>query len=624
MDILVLFINSHWLVHKSLLVWSIITLIHNNHSTLTATAFSVPMMNAHHSPSGLVPFTTTEPSISSSASSFVRATPAQVRRAAGSSSLETLQQALVGWTRDELDTIASQDGKNAVHMAAWQGSLANLQHLVQDWQCSIHTIATGEFCHGKTALFFACTRSRNDIVAYLLDQGAHVKIVNNKGQSVLSIAASHCFDDIVQRIVALEQAQEHVPWINYRATHSDGLVYGDLDPRFLDRELTASDVVTPYAVNPTTKQSRKGSFYQRNPQLLRKEEQKEQPQKVASRKAERKRPELSEEQEKELQMAWNALETAVNGETNQALRRLMRLYDRQNTRWIPHVAERLQSTWPTLEVSSITALLTQPTSISTGVSEASDRETYLLHRLASYLSNDRTLILKKNFRNKPRSPRIPRRRASLSEPLWKDACQVVQGLHMSLLEREERPCLTLPHTAQWVDTTESLMLVENALQGQSLVAIDAEWYRDDYDHMHLATIQLAVLQGTDLVQAFVIDCLQKDHAYQRWCHAIVESLFQRHVVLGFAVGHDIPKLEAWTQASLPRSHVLDLQLLWPKKDVPGLARCAMMHTSKLLSKTEQCSQWGQRPLTASQIEYAGLDAAVLLVILAEQARALSS
>lgn len=40
--------------------------------------------------------------------------------------------------------------------------------------------------------------------------------------------------------------------------------YGDLDPRFLDTNPTAKDVVTEYSVNPTTRLSRRGNFERNN------------------------------------------------------------------------------------------------------------------------------------------------------------------------------------------------------------------------------------------------------------------------------------------------------------------------------------------------------------------------
>ena len=50
----------------------------------------------------------------------------------------------------------------------------------------------------------------------------------------------------------------------FSLSHSDGLVYGDLDPRFLEHLAEPSDVVTPLVVNPTTKLSRKGNFDRNN------------------------------------------------------------------------------------------------------------------------------------------------------------------------------------------------------------------------------------------------------------------------------------------------------------------------------------------------------------------------
>jgi ribonuclease D len=60
-----------------------------------------------------------------------------------------------------------------------------------------------------------------------------------------------------------------------------------------------------------------------------------------------------------------------------------------------------------------------------------------------------------------------------------------------------------------------------------------------------------------------------------------------------------------------------------KSTMPGLkSTCARYLASAVdcnvtyaLEKKEQCSDWSQRPLRLSQLEYAGLDAGVLLVLL---------
>lgn len=241
-----------------------------------------------------------------------RCTSAQLRRAAGSQSLSVLQQALQGWTVEEIDNIASEEvGKNPVHIAAWQGCMENLQYLIEFMGCNVNRIAEGKYCYGKTPLFFALTRSREEIIDYLLQNGAYVKIVNNKGQSVLSIAASHVSDPIIQQI-QYQETKCTQEWMNYRMTHSDSLEYGDLDPRFMDRPLRATDIVTALVINPTTKQTRKGGFLRRNPEIATREafnrNEKLMLQKMKQQQAQSTTSSLSLADEDALREAWESLE----------------------------------------------------------------------------------------------------------------------------------------------------------------------------------------------------------------------------------------------------------------------------------------------------------------------------
>ena len=58
-----------------------------------------------------------------------------------------------------------------------------------------------------------------------------------------------------------------------------------------------------------------------------------------------------------------------------------------------------------------------------------------------------------------------------------------------------------------------------------------------------------------------------------------------------------------------------------KSAMPGLKACAHRYSPDIiLSKEQQCSNWAQRPLSSEQLDYAGLDAAILLVLLAEYSR----
>lgn len=79
-----------------------------------------------------------------------------------------------------------------------------------------------------------------------------MKIVNNKGQSPRSLAFSHCEEPTLQAIIQAEGGGGEEGWTNYRTSHSDGVEYGDLDPRFIERALRPSDVVTPHSINPTS------------------------------------------------------------------------------------------------------------------------------------------------------------------------------------------------------------------------------------------------------------------------------------------------------------------------------------------------------------------------------------
>jgi len=102
-------------------------------------------------------------------------------------------------------------------------------------KASLDDWSTGKHNYGKTALFYAITRCRDEMVVHLLSHGARTKFVNNKGQTPYSLAVSHLENDTVALLCAKEE-KEKEEWINFRASHSDGLLYGDLDARFIDEK----------------------------------------------------------------------------------------------------------------------------------------------------------------------------------------------------------------------------------------------------------------------------------------------------------------------------------------------------------------------------------------------------
>ena len=79
--------------------------------------------------------------------------------------------------------------------------------MLLDRGASLEGIATGEFSYGKTPLFFAITRSRDEVVKLLLERGASARIVNNKGQTPLSLGFSHLHEDTLNMLRLHEETE---------------------------------------------------------------------------------------------------------------------------------------------------------------------------------------------------------------------------------------------------------------------------------------------------------------------------------------------------------------------------------------------------------------------------------
>ena len=144
---------------------------------------------------------------------------ASMRRCASGRDPVALQAALdqAGWTAKDVHSQCDGSGKNALHHAAWRGHSENVEILLARG-AFVDAVSTGPSCAGKTPLFYALTRCRDDVVGILLRAGANVRIVNNKGQSVRSLAASHCSDATIASIVDAEEQQggDGEGWLNYR------------------------------------------------------------------------------------------------------------------------------------------------------------------------------------------------------------------------------------------------------------------------------------------------------------------------------------------------------------------------------------------------------------------------
>ncbi len=89
-----------------------------------------------------------------------------------------------------LNTGTSTSGKTALHLASWKGSIESVR-LLLEYGADVNAYSIGSGNYGKTAIFYAITQCRDDVVRELLTHNACVKIVNNKGQTPRSLGPSH-------------------------------------------------------------------------------------------------------------------------------------------------------------------------------------------------------------------------------------------------------------------------------------------------------------------------------------------------------------------------------------------------------------------------------------------------
>mmetsp|Transcript_41537 Transcript_41537/g.49800 ORF Transcript_41537/g.49800 Transcript_41537/m.49800 type:complete len:851 (-) Transcript_41537:105-2657(-) len=532
--------------------------------------------------------------------------------------------------------------KGALHLAAWKGDLEMIDLLIDTHRLAakrkgeqkesdshtnssnsdvenndeniVNVISVGIGNYGKTPIFYALTQNRDAVVVRLIEQGANLLIVNNKGQTPCSMAPSHLTKETCEFMYQTEsqQLRSGKNFVNYRLTHSDSNQYGDLDPRFEIDDANMGDDIRPEIANFQTLMAhvepaecsttviplgfpRSLRFTTVDIRKARAEEKKLKDCAVNRRNCEatksntkssrRARPTFESLCQKngiapELQDIITQLER--NKEKAQALRpgRSLKIDHDHIKNYSQHKTKPLDSDTFRIDELGILSLgdvlpcghgqnndKAQQSPCFTLVDD-SDAVTFLSHAIDDHLTN---ISNDAGMNNK-----------SIVQNCWGLDCE----WKPSRTKGVENPIATLQ-----LSTRKQAFLVDL----QSLCKRQSDAITDC---------------NTDMttLESFLSDALGRIFSCEEIC------------ILGFGIGQDIAKLAA----SFPHlpcfrlfQSVIDLHEVARyiniscNKPLTSLQKAVAFLIGKRLDKSMQCSNWELRPLTVSQIEYAVLDAAIL-------------
>lgn len=155
----------------------------------------------------------------------------------------------------------------------------------------------------------------------------------------------------------------------------------------------------------------------------------------------------------------------------------------------------------------------------------------------------------------------------------------------------------------WIDTPAALRTVSDQLRAEKIVGLDVE---TTLDFGTLCLVQIATRERTYLVDPFAVGDLRPLEAVMnapRPRKVIHNAQFERRMLAGAGIG-----LQGVVDT-------LELSRRLRGREAMGGHGLAMVCERELgvvLDKSEQTSNWAQRPLEAGQLRYAALDAEVLL------------
>lgn len=515
------------------------------------------------------------------------------------------------------ERFASEFNKNALHYAAWKGDIETVSLLIEECKKyeelkdAVNIISTGEGCYGKTPIFYAITQCRDDMVLHLLALGADLLIVNNKGQSPCSLAPNKLKPETCKLLFQTEESQMKMggSFRDYRGTHSDERRYGDLDPRFIQ----LGDVNMDQDIQEEL------DLFEKFRNISDEDERNALKEKHAVLK---------------YAIPSRTLPVSVRN-TDREMRQAIRNRD-QEDKWKKKDKESNQESLP-----------------------RSVRVTTPLWRQEGFIQKQEEKFQRKLEEEKERDDRISNKTRRKEKPqVDQNRIQLLDGtsIDMSLL-----PILELSNalssesqgdqvTYEIVDDEagtqaldfaieETLALVQdfggNALNKNNAIAtswgLDCEWRpsRMSGENNPVATLQLStgsrsfIVDVQLLLQGGIVDSSASLTSIEKALSESLSKLFSNKCIciIGFGIGQDLSKLAA-SFPHVPCFHlfnsVVDLYALSrlaypdrPKTNMSSLQKVVAIFFRKSLDKTEQCSEWHERPLRESQCQYASLDAAVL-------------
>lgn len=166
----------------------------------------------------------------------------------------------------------------------------------------------------------------------------------------------------------------------------------------------------------------------------------------------------------------------------------------------------------------------------------------------------------------------------------------------------------------WVDNVDSLQTATTYIEGCKVVGVDSEW-KPNYVKGSKPN-KVSIMQIASEKVAFIFDLIKLyDDAPEIMDSCLVCILHSPRVLkLGYnfqcdmhQLAHSYPKLECFERYEM----LLDIQKVF-KEPCGGLSGLVKKILGTGLNKTRRNSNWEQRPLSQQQLEYAALDAAVLI------------